>query len=240
MPRRLVTSEIWFNEKFHKFPDKAKLFFIGLITNADDDGRLKGSAPYLRSRIFPYDDIPSADIEAWLQVIIDAKFATTYDIDGNRFVYLTGWKEHQSIRSDRYRASEIPPPPVSIQDGIPSGIQDGIPDVKIREDKISKDKISSKGLVTNKDTNVDTNVDTNGSIFKIFEENYQKLTDIVVTQLNGLIDYYGSEKVLYGIQEGIKYNKRNIRYVEGVCKGNGHKPDSTKTGRLPMTYKAVN
>ncbi len=40
MPRRLITSEIFLNEKFGQLCDGGRIFFIGCFSNADDEGRL--------------------------------------------------------------------------------------------------------------------------------------------------------------------------------------------------------
>ncbi|GAI90307.1 unnamed protein product [marine sediment metagenome] len=56
MPRRMITPDIWFNEKVASLPDAGRLLFIGIFSNADDDGRLKASARFLKAHIFPYDD----------------------------------------------------------------------------------------------------------------------------------------------------------------------------------------
>jgi len=37
----MITPEIWFNEKVASLPDAGRLLFIGIFSNADDDGRIK-------------------------------------------------------------------------------------------------------------------------------------------------------------------------------------------------------
>ena len=55
MARRMIRTSLWQNEQFAKLSDKAKLLYIGTITIADDDGRLKGNSLILKGQIFPLD-----------------------------------------------------------------------------------------------------------------------------------------------------------------------------------------
>lgn len=84
----------------------------------------------------------------------------------------------------------------------------------------------------NNDKNTNTTTTVCGEIFTVFEANYQKLTPQVTDRLNDLIDTYSGERVLYALNEGIKHNKRSLAYIEGILKGNNHKP----AGRIPTKY----
>ncbi len=110
MPRRLVTSEFFRNEKIADLDITGRLFFIGLITNADDDGRVRGSPKYLKASIFPYDDINIATITKYCTDCQDLGIIHCYKLNGADFIYLTGWQGHQTIRADRYKPSTLPPP----------------------------------------------------------------------------------------------------------------------------------
>jgi hypothetical protein len=120
MPRRLVTSEIWTNEKFGSLDLMGRLIFIGLITHADDDGRLKGSPNYLKAKIFPYDlDISPPKINEVLERCHELHLITRYNTNGSEYIYLIGWEEHQQIRADRHKPSTLPPPPDNLLPTIP-------------------------------------------------------------------------------------------------------------------------
>lgn len=148
MPRRLVTSDLFRNDNVAKLNYIGRLFFIGLITNADDDGRVKGSLKYLKANIFPYDDIPLEDIKQYRQLCNDIGIATYYSINGAEFISLPGWSEHQSIRADRYKPSRLPPPDNQVTTtGIPPDNQVTTTGIhKLREDKLSKYNIDNRVL----------------------------------------------------------------------------------------------
>ena len=64
--KRDLDPGLWENEDLAGVARDARLLFIAYISQADDDGRLKGSARYLRSKAFPYDEDVSADaVQGW-------------------------------------------------------------------------------------------------------------------------------------------------------------------------------
>lgn len=54
--RRMIVPEIWQSESFAQLSILAKLVFIGLFSNADDEGRGIANPVYIKSILFPYDD----------------------------------------------------------------------------------------------------------------------------------------------------------------------------------------
>lgn len=108
--RRLISNEIWRNEKFGGLSDQGRLLFIGCFCCADDDGILKASPKYLKALVFPYDDKTSDDVSKYREECIEAGLLHLYSNNGTDYVYCKGWSEHQSIRNDRYVPSVHPKP----------------------------------------------------------------------------------------------------------------------------------
>ena len=109
MPRRMITSEIWFNEKVASLPDAGRLLFIGIFSNADDDGRLKASAKFLKAHIFPYDDDKTSKLIKELRdKCAELGLIRLYTNGTQEFLDIPGWYEHQQIRKDRYTPSKLP------------------------------------------------------------------------------------------------------------------------------------
>jgi len=73
-----------------------RLLFIGLFSNADDQGRIKGHPLFLRSAIFPYDNIPEDQIKADLAAIESIGSVHVYEIDGMPYIQIAGWWKYQS------------------------------------------------------------------------------------------------------------------------------------------------
>jgi hypothetical protein len=107
MPRkRMINPSIWTDIKFNKLSIPQRLLFIGLISNADDEGRLRGEPEYLKMIIFPTDKIPYTEISAMIKAIGD--MIISYNIDGRQCIQLANWNKHQYI--NRPTPSLLPAP----------------------------------------------------------------------------------------------------------------------------------
>ncbi|MCK9577851.1 MAG: hypothetical protein M0R51_18235 [Clostridia bacterium] len=63
--RRMIDPAMWTDEKFGSLTLQSKLMFIGLVSNADDEGRGNSSSNYLKAVLLPYDEkISPKSIEA--------------------------------------------------------------------------------------------------------------------------------------------------------------------------------
>jgi len=109
MPRkRQIDPDIWKNEQFSSLELGARLLFIGMFSNADDEGRMKASSVYLKVTIFPADDIPAEVIHGWLTNVEKAGLCYVYRIGDTDYLFLPTWHTHQFI-SKPY-PSKIPAP----------------------------------------------------------------------------------------------------------------------------------
>lgn len=97
----------------------ARLLFIGLISNADDEGRGTSDPRQLRKMVFGYDDVTADQVGEWLQEIVsklskpDGNGGTTsnvllYEVDGKSYYWLRNWKVYQTI--NRPTNSRLPAP----------------------------------------------------------------------------------------------------------------------------------
>ena len=96
MTRRMIDAGIWANEHFAMLPPMARLLQIGIINMADDQGRMKAHPAYLRSQIFPYDDVMIDDVESWLGMIAANSTLMLYEVDGKAYLQLLNWWQYQS------------------------------------------------------------------------------------------------------------------------------------------------
>ncbi len=131
--KRMISPEIWDNQGFGELSMLAKLLFIGMISQADDDGKGILSAQYLKSRIFPYNELRRADIEKALNEIgqqaspeADGENARDgkkvfklsvrfYEADGKSYYMFENWRKWQSIC--RPIPSKLPNPPLADGEG---------------------------------------------------------------------------------------------------------------------------
>lgn len=108
--KRLITSDIWADDFFGTLPMMERLLWIGLFSRcADDQGRMVDNPIVIRSTIFPYDDIPAADIDAGLSRFESEGKILRYTHEGKKYIQLLRWWEHQTMQWAMQ--SKYPAPP---------------------------------------------------------------------------------------------------------------------------------
>lgn len=107
---RTIKPDIWQSEPLGSVSIEAMLTFVGLITQADDDGRLRGSVGRLRATLFPYKPtLDTARVSEWLDELAARHLIQRYEADGRPYISLPGWHEHQRIAHPS--SSDLPAPP---------------------------------------------------------------------------------------------------------------------------------
>jgi hypothetical protein len=108
---RTVKPTIWGDERICQLTLPERLFFIGIISTADDAGRFIATPVALSGTIFPLDDIPPATIKKWRQHLVDQGLIRLYKVGPHEYGHLPNWLKHQRI--DRAQPSSLPEPPSS-------------------------------------------------------------------------------------------------------------------------------
>lgn len=107
---RSLKPELWQDEAVGDLSRDARLLFVGLITQADDEGRLVGAGRLIWSQVYPWDDIDLGSFERWLEELAGAELVQRYESnDGRQYLHLIGWKQHQKISHPT--PSRLPKPP---------------------------------------------------------------------------------------------------------------------------------
>lgn len=103
---RTIKPEIWADEKLGPLEPIHRLVFFGLVSQADDAGRLLDSPRLLNGLLFPYTDHDCTESLAVLhQLRVIDRGATA---SGQRVIQLTGWQKHQKIEKPNLRGA-LPP-----------------------------------------------------------------------------------------------------------------------------------
>lgn len=104
---RSIKPEIWEDEKFAAADPLAQLVFIGLISNADDAGRLVDSVRRIDGLLWPYDDSRTCrESLANLSRLGLIERGTT--AGGQRVIQIVGWEKHQRVDKPNLKAA-LPP-----------------------------------------------------------------------------------------------------------------------------------
>jgi hypothetical protein len=100
MPRiRTIKPELVTDRKLASCSREARLTWLYLITQSDDDGLILGNARQLLGTLFPHDDdVTGATLDAWIAELV-AKGLVRWRVtnDDAPVVEIVKWKKHQRI-----------------------------------------------------------------------------------------------------------------------------------------------
>lgn len=105
---RTLKPEIWEDEAVGRLDPWERLLYVGLITMADDEGRLRALPGAIAGHVFPYDELAPAKIRRWLEAVNTADLITLYHHGGTDYVQIHNWDKHQRI--NRPQESTLPAP----------------------------------------------------------------------------------------------------------------------------------
>ena len=67
MTKRMIHGTMWRSDSFIELSMFERLLWVGLISTADDQGRLRGNPSLVRADVFPADEVALEDIEQGLK-----------------------------------------------------------------------------------------------------------------------------------------------------------------------------
>ncbi len=95
--KRMIDPSFWTDEKLGECSIQERLLFMGLISNADDEGYGRANPKLLKSLIFPYDDLRASDLEKWLSHLGGLNIVVLYKYEEQTYYYLPNFLKHQTI-----------------------------------------------------------------------------------------------------------------------------------------------
>jgi hypothetical protein len=108
---RSVKPEYWADEEIAELPRDARLLLIGLWNLADEHGRLRGDARYVKGQLLPYDDdLSASDVDKLLDLIGATGRLVRYQAGSRSYVYLPTLAQDQRLEPDKV-PSKLPAPP---------------------------------------------------------------------------------------------------------------------------------
>ncbi|MCW2902232.1 MAG: hypothetical protein JWO67_4497 [Streptosporangiaceae bacterium] len=110
---RTIKPDFWEDELIASLSRDARLLFIATWNLADDEGRLRWSAAYIKSKVFPYDeDLDVKDVNALMVELESSGRVLAYTVSEHitqTFAFVVNFPRHQRI--NRAQDSSLPPPP---------------------------------------------------------------------------------------------------------------------------------
>jgi hypothetical protein len=93
---RTLKPEFWTDEKLALHPPLTRLVFLGLISQADDAGRLVDNVKLLDGLLFPYTDDTCAP--ALDELAATGRLTRYRSESGQPLIELTNWSKHQKVQ----------------------------------------------------------------------------------------------------------------------------------------------
>ena len=102
---RMIKPEFWSSKTLNRVSLESKLTFIGMWNFADDYGVLLNSDRRLLGDIYPLDEkVTEQKIGRWKQELLEVGLLVAATHEGQNFLIIKGWAEHQTVpnKSKRY------------------------------------------------------------------------------------------------------------------------------------------
>lgn len=105
---RMIKPKFWEDTKIGKLTWGARLLYIGLWNFSDDLGVVIGNPIWLKTRIFPYDQIQVQQFEKLLSELAINGFICQFSYMDEDFIYLPNFARHQTINRPNLEDVNIP------------------------------------------------------------------------------------------------------------------------------------
>ncbi len=95
---RTIKPDYWGDPKTARISLPARLLFVGLLTEADDEGRFLASGKKLAGGLFPNDDdVTPKKVMDWLTELERVGFVERYTVEGIAYAHIPAFNDHQRI-----------------------------------------------------------------------------------------------------------------------------------------------
>ena len=108
--KRMIDPDSWTDEKLAELSVGAHLLWVGAVSLADDEGRIKWSARQLKIWLFPVkDEATTGAVQRWMDELVSAGAIVAYESEGKTFAYHPDWREQQYVNKPAPSAYPAPP-----------------------------------------------------------------------------------------------------------------------------------
>ena len=164
---RNIKPAFFTNEVLASMSYQTQLFFIGLWTLADREGRMEDRPLRIKAALFPYG---RADVEAMLNQLQDEKFLTRYELDGNKYIQIINFVKHQAPHF-KEKKSVIPGPNSGTPQSspVPALVKPGASTVNypVKPPNISPDSLIPDSLIPDSLSTATPEIDFSSEVFEI-------------------------------------------------------------------------
>jgi hypothetical protein len=106
----MLNKAIILSKKINAVSEGAENLYYRLLVNADDFGRFRAEAEIIKGQIYTLRKINVGQITGRLQELTKIGLIRLYKVDGETYLEITKFEEHQKFRSDIPKKREYPAP----------------------------------------------------------------------------------------------------------------------------------
>lgn len=105
---RIIKPKFWDDTKIGKISRDARLLYIGMWNFSDDLGVVVGNPIWLKTRIFPYDQMQIQQFEKLITELAITGFIYLFSYMDEEFIYLPTFARHQTINRPNLDDVNVP------------------------------------------------------------------------------------------------------------------------------------
>lgn len=186
MPRRrMLDPDFWSDGRVKHLTPIERLFFLGIVSHADDEGRIQANPAFLRSIIFPYDDFTLDQIAEMRTHILETNpNVLLYTNSEEEYIYFKKWSRYQ--KPSHPQPSKLPKP-LELQESVQEPIQESVPEIVPEQNQphtgTIPSQVSQGQSSQGKERLVKGQVRAVQEDFTEFLDNEKDLTDFMTTTL---------------------------------------------------------
>lgn len=98
----MIKPKFFDDIKLAKVSRDARYLYIGMWVFSDDMGVICGNMIFIKSKVFPYDQIQVVTFEKWVTELTQGGFIRQFSHDSEDFIYLPNFLKHQRIDKPNY------------------------------------------------------------------------------------------------------------------------------------------
>jgi DnaD/phage-associated family protein len=223
--RRMIDPNFWASQDVRKLTYRQRLLAIGLFSIADDEGRGIAHPAYIRSQVFPYDDISVREIAEDMEALQKHLSIVFYTASDDQYYAWLNWEKWQNVQKPQ--KSLIPPPPESVENDSGVGRESVENDSRIIPESFSPKGKERKGIYKGKEGGKEVENDS-GMILecpplKIFQNKTEALGYFVTSEDKQLIEelekIHGADLLIEAIETAFQRKKKpSAKYIEGILR----------------------
>lgn len=105
---RSIKPKYWDDSKLKNISRDARLLFIGMWTFADDLGVLLADPVWIKSKVFPFDDLRPNELEKWIKEIENQSLIVSGSWHNEKFYHIKNFTKHQVVNKPNNSDVHIP------------------------------------------------------------------------------------------------------------------------------------